>query len=178
MIEIECFEEVINDKTQILILGTAPSKESLQKKKYYQSSNNKFWGILSSVLGIQITKENYKDVLPKTNVGLWDTFRSVKGEDSKDKNREFGSINDFKEFFNKHPSIKFIIFNGNGKDKNKIKPYNEFIKNYKDFLEDREILTFILSSTSGSNANFNFEEKTKLWKDQLTLISKYVEKFK
>lgn len=178
MIENKCFEEVVSDKTQILILGTAPSEESFKEKEYYQNTNNKFWNILSFILGIQITKENYKEVLPKTEVGLWDTFRSIKGEDSRDKNREFGPINNFEDFFNKYPSIKFVIFNGNGKDKNKIKPYNEFIKRYKKFLEEKEILTFILTSTSGSNANLNFEEKTKLWKDQLTLILRYVEKFK
>ena len=46
---IECFPPIIDEDSQILIIGTMPSVKSLDKKEYYAHPRNAFWKIISKL---------------------------------------------------------------------------------------------------------------------------------
>jgi len=46
---INSFDPIENDKCKILILGTMPSEESLNKGQYYANTKNQFWRIIYDV---------------------------------------------------------------------------------------------------------------------------------
>ena len=51
---------VIDDKTEVLILGTLPSDVSLAKRQYYSNSNNDFWKIVGDVLDKNLGDLSYE----------------------------------------------------------------------------------------------------------------------
>lgn len=92
----------INEKTEILILGTAPGTKSLAVKDYYQNSRNRMKDVLDSV------PEHIKE-----KIGFWDVFKNFESlkESSLDKNRLFGLINNFdREVFNECPKLSTYYF--------------------------------------------------------------------
>ncbi|MFA5259248.1 MAG: uracil-DNA glycosylase family protein [Candidatus Pacearchaeota archaeon] len=138
----------ISKETEILILGTAPGLESLEKGEYYQDSRNRMKKILELVS---------EDTLKK--IGFWDVFKSFKSikESSLDKNRLFDLINDFdKEIFEKCSKLKIIIFNGKSKGSKRL--FNKFLEKYNKNLKERNINHYCLASTSGSNPYFSQKE--------------------
>lgn len=40
---IQSLQPIIDENSEILILGTMPGKESLESEEYYASPNNSFW---------------------------------------------------------------------------------------------------------------------------------------
>jgi hypoxanthine-DNA glycosylase len=161
------FGYVISEQAKILILGTAPGRQSLKEGKYYQNSNNKIWEALSSVVN-GITKDNYESKLEDAPVGLWDVFSIVEGTSSKDDERKLSGVNEFKFILNNYP-IKYVILNGNGKDKEGKQALREFLQSCEQMLDERGIKLFVLTSTSGSN-RLKPKEKLRLWKDLLSLL--------
>ena len=47
--KIESFAPIIDNNTKILILGSIPGKQSLEKQEYYANPRNTFWKILFSL---------------------------------------------------------------------------------------------------------------------------------
>lgn len=169
MIEKEGLEPIISEKTKILILGTAPGNKSDKERKYYQNPTNKMWEILTSALGIKITKDNYEEILLETPIGLWDVYENFKRDKSDaDKDTEFIEVNNFDRIFgNKNYFLKYIVFNGSVS-------FNEFYYRYKDKIKEMGIKVFVLTSTSRRNRIGVFENssegKIKLWIDLLSLL--------
>ena len=64
-----------------------------------------------------------------------------------------------------------ILFNG-------MLSFKIFNKRILNNLTNRYFLCFVLPSTSKSNTNYSKNEKIKLWRDQLTLMLKLMDKFK
>ena len=54
------FSPVINKESTILILGTLPGAQALQKNQYYANPKNQFWDIVYSVFSVPIHK-SYED---------------------------------------------------------------------------------------------------------------------
>ena len=43
---VQSLPPIIDESSEILILGTMPGKESLRSKEYYAAPNNSFWKIM------------------------------------------------------------------------------------------------------------------------------------
>jgi len=161
---------IIDSKTKILILGTCPSEESLQNKKYYKKSGN----ILLKVIGLN--KDYSEKELLNKNIGFWDVFKNFEYSNkigSSDKGRIFGEVNDFqKKIFNNKCNITSIIFNGYGscktKEKKRTSAVKEFLNKYDSSLKEKDIFWIILPSTSPNNrAIIDDEQKLFIWKQTL-----------
>lgn len=158
---VSSFNYFVNDNTLILIIGTMPGLQSLQKQEYYANKHNVFWKIISSTFNNGYDFLSYNDKLNCLNkhcIGLWDNLKYCERDGSLDTNIRNEFPNDFRTLFDDYKKIKRLLFNGN-------KSYCFFKKYNSDILGDYEY--FILPSTSPTNARIKFEDKLNKWKSFL-----------
>ena len=157
---------------QILILGSMNSSDALKQKQYYAHYSNRFWSLMTEILGIpEKANDNYairiKALLNK-KIALWspierctriDENGNLSNADNDIKNIEYA---DLRSFFEKHPDIRKILFNGQ-KAQSCYKAYQK--KGGIHF--DKKILR--LQSTSRANEHFNKDvhKATAQWRDAL-----------
>ncbi len=106
---------IYDDNSKILILGTMPGKDSLEKHEYYASTNNCFWYIMAELFNERKKFLNYDEkisCLKKNKIALWDIYHSCDRESSKDKDIRNEVYNDINKFIKENPSIKHVVFNG------------------------------------------------------------------
>ena len=150
------FEPVVDDNTEILILGTMPGDRSLSVGEYYAHSGNRFWKIIARITNdnIPTSYNEKKNLLTKHKIGLWDVAKMANREGSLDSNISDEIPNDLDEFLNNYPKVRVIGLNG-------CKAVNLF---NKFFNKQLHIVYHNLSSTSGANTSMIFEESCNDWK--------------
>ena len=107
------FEPFYNKDSEILILGTMPSKRSRELNFYYMHPQNRFWPVLARVYNEPIgdSIESKKEFLTKHKIALWDTLEScdiLGSSDSSIKNVKPNNINKII----KDSNIKYIYTTG------------------------------------------------------------------
>lgn len=105
---------IVDANTRVLIVGSMPSKQSLEKQQYYGNPRNHFWPIIGALLQMEIP-ENYDKriaILCAHNIGLWDSIASCERKGSLDATIKNEVPNDFQGFFQKYPQIQLVLFNG------------------------------------------------------------------
>lgn len=153
--KIQSLDPVIDEKTQILILGTMPGAESLKQQAYYGHPRNLFWKLISEVVG-RDAPESYasrQSFLLKYKIGLWDMCQSCIREGSLDENISHESPNDLKDLLSNYPKIKVLAFNG-------VKAFKLYGKHF-DSISTVHILP--LPSTSPANAGMSWDKKVEKW---------------
>lgn len=162
---IKSFKYFVDENTKILVIGTMPGKESLEKKQYYANERNTFWKLISIVFNDNHSFLSYSDklnCLKKYHVGLWDNLHYCERKGSLDSNIKNEFPNDFETLLKKYPKIEYLLFNGNSS-------HNFFKKYHPNLLEEYKY--FVLPSTSPANATMVFEDKLKIWKTSLLQFS-------
>src|SRR5260370_39776895 len=79
---------VIDDKTEVLILGSLPSDVSLAKSQYYANPSNDFWKLIGHVLHQNVVTMSYDcrvDTLKDHGIGLWGIYHHCVRPGSRDK---------------------------------------------------------------------------------------------
>jgi double-stranded uracil-DNA glycosylase len=112
-----CLEPVVDDNTEILILGTLPSDKSLEAQQYYTNPSNDFWRLLGAVLKLDLKRQPYAEkirTLKAHRIGLWDAFHTCARPGSMDKDITDQELNDFKVLRSLAAKISLICFNGQG----------------------------------------------------------------
>ena len=114
MERIESYAPVADGNCRTLIVGTAPSVESLRAGFFYGHPRNAFWRILAEVFGGEIpgTIGDKKALLLNNRIALWDVCRSCLREGSLDGNIRSVEPNDFAGLFEQYPGIRRVLFNG------------------------------------------------------------------
>lgn len=140
----------IFDKTsQVLLLGTMPSPKSREYGFYYSHPQNRFWRVISTILGEPIPQNNSEKeiMLLSHHIALWDVLESciIKGAD--DNSIKEPIVNDINLIL-KNANVKAIFTTG-----------TKSTELYKRFcLEQTGIPSIRLSSTSPANCrNCNLE---------------------
>lgn len=92
---------VFDAYSRVLILGTMPSPKSRELGFYYMHPQNRFWKILSEVLGEQFpqTKESRQSLCIKNNIALWDVLASCDINGSSDCSIKNAVPNDLNKIF-------------------------------------------------------------------------------
>ncbi len=155
--QIQSFEPIIWEDSEILILGSMPGVESLIRNEYYAKSTNSFWKIL-----FELTKEPLSDdyeekkmLLKSNHIAVWDVLKFCERKGSLDNNIKNEELNDFDTFLKKYRHIKYIYFNGK-------KAYDTFVKkNTFSSLEHLELIR--LPSTSAAHA-IKYKDKLDKWR--------------
>jgi hypoxanthine-DNA glycosylase len=82
-----CFDPVVDERTRILVLGSLPSEQSLARQEYYGNKQNRFWMLMSEVIGVDLSVLNYAarlQAVSANGVGLWDVVAEAHREGSLD----------------------------------------------------------------------------------------------
>ena len=107
---------IIGDGAKSLILGNMPSVLSLGAQQYYANPRNAFWRITGEIFGFDASApyEERVSALVTQRIAVWDVLRSCRRVGSLDSAVEPDSmvVNDFGQFFDQHPSITRVFFNG------------------------------------------------------------------
>ena len=151
------FAPISNPGTTVLILGTMPSEKSLEVGEYYGHPRNRFWKIIAAVTNndLPLTYPAKKQLLLKSNIGLWDVVYQANREGSLDSAIKNETPNDLEPFIAKHPQLKTIGFNG--------KKAEQLFD--KHFTRKPGIKYISLPSSSPANAGISFERICAVWQE-------------
>ena len=151
---------VVNKETKVLIVGSMPGIQSLQKQQYYGNPRNHFWGIIEALV-MEAVPEEYDArlaLLKRHHIGVWDAIASCERVGSLDAAIKHEVPNDFAALFLQYPQIEAVFFNGG-------KAFSVFKRHIGlDVLEQRHYAQ--LPSTSpipGKNIK-SFEQKIEAWR--------------
>lgn len=152
------FEPVIDNHSNILILGSFPSVKSREVSFYYGNKNNRFFKVLSNIFHedfYHVDIETKKKLLSKYHIALFDVIKSCDIKGSSDSSITNVVVNDIEDLLQRYP-IKKIIVNGN-------KAYELFTK----YFPNLEVT--LLPSTSSANAKYSLEELTTIYQKEILL---------
>lgn len=156
------FEPIAASDARVLVLGTLPSKLSLEKRQYYGNPQNAFWRVMGELFGAgpDIPYADRADTLEGHGVAVWDVLQSAARRGSMDAAIVTGTAtpNDFRAFYAAHTDLELVCFNG----KKAGELYERLVAppgiGTIDAIELRT-----LPSTSPAYASMTFSEKLRLW---------------
>ena len=150
--EFHTIEPVYDKNSKILILGSFPSVKSREVNFFYGHPQNRFWKVVSAVMGEECPKTvaEKKEFLLRNHIAVWDVIASCDIEGSSDSSIKNVTPNDLSKIYVKS-GIKKIFTNGNT-------AYKLFTKYHKDKNAIK------LPSTSPANASFSLESLIESWR--------------
>jgi TDG/mug DNA glycosylase family protein len=159
MPHIRCFAPVADTTAEILILGSMPGKESLRAGQYYAHPRNAFWKIMGDLVGAypDLPYEERLHILKSAGIALWDVLESCVRKTSLDSHIKEGAANNFKSFFQQHPNITHVFFNG-------AKAEQCFRKHVQLPPESSSLHYCRLPSTSPAHAGMSYANKLDAWR--------------
>lgn len=152
---------VYDKNSKVLILGSFPSVKSREAQFFYGHPQNRFWKVLSAVLGCEcpVTTEEKKAMLLSHNIAVWDVIGSCEITGSSDASIRSVVPNDIAALVAK-TSVTAIFTNGTTS-------YNM----YKRYCRDAVGMEAVrLPSTSPANASYSLERLTAEWSSQLLSV--------
>lgn len=162
MLELTCGDKmtlhnippVWDENSKILILGSFPSVKSRSTEFFYGHAQNRFWRLLTRVLGEEIPNsiDDKKKLLIEHNIALWDVVKSCDISGSSDSSIKNVTPNDLSEILSESRVTKIFT---NGQTANKL--YNKYI------FPITSIEAHPLPSTSPANAAYNMERLIERW---------------
>ena len=147
---------VYDENSRILILGSFPSVKSREQKFFYGHKQNRFWKVVSGILGCEVpqTIEEKKEMLLKHHIAVWDVIQSCEIEGSSDASIRDVIPNDLSEIL-RTADIQAIYTNGG-------KAY-ELYQKYVYPVTKRGIIK--MPSTSPANAAWNLARLTAAYRE-------------
>ena len=143
---------------RVLVLGSFPSQASLAAGQYYAHPQNRFWNILSEILGADLRAMPYRRRLAAVNaagIGIWDIYGSCLRAGSLDSAIRAPEFNDFAALRKRAPALERACLNGATAGR---------------ALRHLLVLglpTVVLPSTSPANASQSFDFKLQRWRAAL-----------
>lgn len=151
---------IVDKSTRVLIVGSMPGQQSLEKQQYYGNPRNHFWTIMAAIFNVNSIPENYEEriqLLKRHRVGLWDVIQSCERVGSLDATIRNEQPNDFHKLFTAFPQIEFVLFNGG-------KAYEVFKKHIGlDILASRSFEKMPSTSPIPGKNIKTLEEKIEIW---------------
>lgn len=152
------FLPVFDADSEVLILGSLPSVESVKRGFYYMHPENRFWKVLSRIYGedaYHMSIEEKSLFILKHHLALYDIIYSCTIRNSSDASITNPVCTNIEEIL-KGMKLKKILLNGKT-------AYRIFLKQYPTLKE----LAVCLPSTSSANARVSLDELTDIWKQSL-----------
>jgi TDG/mug DNA glycosylase family protein len=154
------FPPIADANARVLILGTMPGKESLRAAQYYAHPRNAFWKIMGELVGagFDLPYDARVQKLKAARIAVWDVLASCVRESSLDADIDADTmvVNDFESFYNAHPKITDVFFNGAIAEK--------FYRIHTQSLHLHRVLNYQrLPSTSPAHAGMRYAQKLQAW---------------
>ena len=145
---------VYDGGSKILILGSFPSVASREVGFFYGHRRNRFWQVLSSLLGVSEpeTVEDKKTLLISHGIALWDVIASCEIVGSADSTIRDAMPNDLYVILSA-AHIRAVFVNG----KTALKYYDKYM------MDKYGIEAICLPSTSPANAAFSLQRLVEGW---------------
>ncbi len=165
---VKSFSPIAATNAKILILGSIPSRTSLQHQQYYAYPHNAFWRIMAELFDFStdISYQQRTKILIANHIAVWDVLKACFRPGSLDSDIETQSIipNDFFQFYLAQPNINNVFFNG-------LKAEQVYRKKILPQLNPKnQILYHQLPSTSPANARVSYQDKLEKWR----IVKKYI----
>ncbi|MYM70013.1 DNA-deoxyinosine glycosylase [Pseudoduganella sp. FT55W] len=129
-----CFDPVVDERTELLVLGSLPGEKSLAVQQYYAHRQNKFWLLMSEVIGAELVALDYGARLATLlahGVGLWDVVAEAHRPGSLDSAIRNRDDNDLPALLARYPGITTLAFNGGTAAKLGLKVLGEQAARYR-----------------------------------------------
>ena len=99
---------------RVLLLGSMPGAASLAQQQYYGHPRNHFWPMMAELFGFDadLPYSERLQALQRSRVALWDVLQHCERKGSLDSAIRNEIPNDFAGFFQHHPQLQLIAFNG------------------------------------------------------------------
>jgi len=154
------FAPVAGSNARILILGSMPSRRSLDAHQYYAHPRNAFWPIFGELFGFaaELPYAERLQRLANGGTALWDVAHQCVRPGSLDADIRDVEPNDFRSFLASHPHISAIFFNGRKAEELFRRLVLPGLPN-----EYRLIERHLLPSTSPAHAGLNRAQKLVAW---------------
>ena len=148
------FPPLFAPDSRVLILGSIPSPKSRAQGFFYGHPQNRFWRVISSVLGCECprTIEEKQRMLHTHHIALWDTIASCEISGSSDSSIREAVPTDLTPILQTAP-IRQIFCNGTAS-------YQLYCR-HQQKRTGREAVR--LPSTSPANAAWSAERLTQAW---------------
>lgn len=140
--------------TEVIILGSFPSRMSLLHDEYYGNPQNHFWKIIEALFQIdhRLPYRERISRLTDERVALWDIISSCSREGSADARIQKPVFNNLEGFFRSCPALRLIALNGSTAGR------------YFSMMNiPVPVPVVVLPSTSPANTRFTLAEKVKRW---------------
>jgi hypoxanthine-DNA glycosylase len=156
------FPPVARPDACTLILGSLPGARSIAEQQYYAHPQNAFWRIMAELFAIQGDYDARCRQLTENRIALWDVLLSSVRPGSMDADISIATAtpNDFDGFFDAHPSIDLVAFNGR-------KAQQLFGRLVEPLATTRDIRQVLLPSTSPAYASMAPADKLAAWRQAL-----------
>jgi hypoxanthine-DNA glycosylase len=140
--------------TEVIILGSFPSCQSLQHQEYYGNPQNHFWKIVEALFQIdhRLPYSIRTTRLNDHKIALWDVVSTCCRQGSADARIHSPVFNDLPDFFRLCPSLRLIVLNGSTAGR-----YFSMMK------MTLPVPVVVLPSTSPANTRYTLNEKIKRW---------------
>jgi hypoxanthine-DNA glycosylase len=154
---------IVSRQTVLLILGSFPGVQSIERQQYYAHPQNHFWKILQALWPahpLPMAREHYAQRcqwLLDRGLGLWDVYANCRREGSLDSAIRDPVVNDFARLRPQLPRLAAIVHNGG-----------------ESFRHARHtaalgVPVHRLPSSSPANATWSFERKVNAWREVFAL---------
>lgn len=147
---------------RLLILGSLPGDVSIRQQQYYAHPQNQFWRILSAVFGAPFPAD-YRErlaLLDQHNIAVWDVLQHAYRPGSLDSAISAPVANDFRTFFDIHPHIAAIAFNG----QKAAALFKSCVTDAIVIARATDIAKVTLPSTSPAAATLRLDDKIAKWR--------------
>jgi len=139
---------------EVVILGSFPSRQSLQKKEYYGNPRNHFWHIIEALFSIDrhLPYGVRSSLLIDHRVALWDVISACSRKGSADARIQSPVFNDLTGFLASFPALRLVALNGTTAG-----------TYYQKLNISSSVPAVVLPSTSPANTRFTLGEKVRCW---------------
>jgi hypoxanthine-DNA glycosylase len=156
------FPPIAATDATVLILGSLPSRKSLEAQEYYAHPQNAFWRIMGALFGAGPEHPYAKRtaLLKANRIAVWDVLASSVRPGSMDSDIDIATAkpNDFVSFLKAQSEIRLVCFNG----RKAAGMFEDLVLSVQ--VEQRPDVRFeTLPSTSPAYASMSFEEKLGKW---------------
>ena len=151
----------------VLILGSYPSEQSLERKEYYGNPRNQFWKIMEMVCSFHpdfstLPYQERLQCLTDHGIAIWDVLESCSRTGSSDSSIGDAMPNNIRRFLAEHPSIRCIALNG------KTGAGHWFRRYFSEMTEPKsretDLVVLQLPSTSPAYAGMSLNDKAEAWR--------------
>jgi len=143
---------------KVLILGSFPSVQSLEREEYYANPRNRFWAVMGELLGISRTLPYVERIqsLDVCGIALWDVIATCIREGSGDGAIREPEPNDIPGFLRAHRSVRLVVLNGSTAGRLFQSAWPDGFPSGLRFV--------VMPSTSPANARYRLPDLVDRWK--------------